>query len=671
MQDSSHIVDSLGATARSKSRHALPGLVSGVLFLIGISVEVGAEQSATEGLTPESLIFMQVPVVVTAARREQPVTEAPAAVTVVSAEEIRQSGALSIPDVLRMVSGVEVITFSVRDQQVGIRGFNGPLINKLLVLIDGRTVYNDFLGNVYWSLFPITMAEIARIEVIKSPISTLYGANAFSGVINVITKTPQELTGTQVGLTGGSRDTAIGSVIQAGQGARFHYKLSAEFDRTDEWEDNKKAGDIARGNFYLGYDIGPKQTVAISAGRAHFEDLKVFVFESFGAIQEKGDYDYLQADYRHGRLTVHAFRKSEYLDQIIERSVQPNEWTVVTYDTEAQYAFDAGEKHAVVIGADYRHIMLEENNYIGADQSQNLWALLGEDEFRLSDKIRLIAGGRYDHHPLGEGHFSSRGTVLYTPAADQTVRVSVAQAFRNPTLLESYLQSATPTPPFTLIGVGNPDLKPEGVTSYEVGYRTTLTQRVTVGLNLFYNEYSDLIINTRVFAPPDIIIGFANGMDARGVGGEPDLDILVTGWLSLFANYSYQQITDKDDNPITASVNEQDRVRRDTPRHKVNVGTRMTFSGGWSGSLSASWVDATERLITDLAGNEYLATVDSYTVVNGRIGYSYWKERAEASLSVFNIFNDSHYEYPPGINLPDRSSDAIGRKVTFTLGWKF
>jgi iron complex outermembrane receptor protein len=671
MPDGYQIVDSLGATARSKSRHVLLVVISVALLLSGISAEVRAEQSATEDITPESLIFMEVPMVVTAARKEQPVTEAPAAVTVVSAEEIRQSGALSIPDVLRMVSGVDVMTFSVRDQQVGIRGFNGPLTNKLLVLIDGRSVYNDFLGNVYWSLFPIAMEEIARIEVIKSPISTLYGANAFSGVINIITKTPQELNGTQVGLTGGSLDTAIGSVIQAGKGEHFHYKLSAGFDRTDEWEENTKAGDIARGNFYLGYDIGPEQTVALSAGRAHFEDLKVFVFESFGAIQEKGDYDYLQADYRHGRLKVRALRKSEYLDQIIERSVQPNEWTVVTYDTEAQYAFDAGEKHAVVIGADYRHIMLEENNYIGADQSQNLWALFGEDEFRLSNKIRLIAGGRYDRHPLVGGHFSSRGTVLYAPAPDQTVRFSVAQAFRNPTLLESYLQSATPTPPFTLIGAGNPDLKPEGVTSYEVGYRTTLTQRVTVGLNLFYNEYSDLIINTRVFAPPDIILSFANGMDARGVGGEPDLDILVTGWLSLFANYSYQQITDKDDNPGTVSVNEKDRVRRDTPRHKVNVGTRMRFNGGWSASLFAHWVDDTERLITDLAGNEYLAAVNSYTLVNGRVGYAFRKERAEASLSIFNIFNDRHYEYPPGINLPDHSSDAIGRKVTFTLGWKF
>jgi iron complex outermembrane receptor protein len=643
-----------------------------IISLVAITeTALQAAETPPGEASAEDLIFMEVPVVVTASRKAQPITEAPAAVSVVTAEDIRQSGAENIPDVLRMVSGVDVITFSVRDQQVGIRGFNGPLINKLLVLIDGRTVYNDFLGNVYWHQFPVGLDEIERIEVIKSPISTLYGANAFSGVINIITKKPRDLKGTQVDVAIGSRDTSIASVIQAGGSEKFQYKLSVASDRTDGWGSDRRAGDLLRGNFYAGYDIGPERTIALSGGRAHFEDLKVFVFETFGAIREKGDYDYLQADYRDGGLTIRTFRKAEFLDQVIERSAQPNTWDVTTYDTEAQYAFNGGEKHAVVVGADYRHLIVQKNYYIGEKKTQDLWSFYGEDEYRISAKVRLTAGVRYDHHPLVDGHISPRATVLYEPVKDHILRLSASRALRNPTLLESYLQSATPTPPLTLIGEGNPELKPEKVTSYEVGYRASVSRRATLGLNLYYNKYSDLVVNTRVFAFPDIIVSFANGMSATGIGGEPDLDIRVTDWLSLFTNYSYQRITDKDDNPYTLSVNEKDRVRRDTPHNKVNAGARMKFEGSWSCNLSASWVDKTERLITDLAGNEYLARVDSYTVVSGRIGYNLWKGRGEASLAVSNLFNEKHYEYPPGINLPDRSSDQIGRSILGKVSYRF
>ena len=116
---------------------------------------------------------------------------------------------------------------------------------------------------------------------------------------------------------------------------------------------------------------------------------------------------------------------------------------------------------------------------------------------------------------------------------------------------------------------------------------------------------------------------------------------------------------------------EQDRVRHDTPEHKINLGVRTKLGGGWTGNLAASWVDKTERLISDLAGNEYMAEVDPYIVVNGWIGYAFWQERGEVSLAVFNMFNDKHYEYPPGINLPDTSSDPVGTQALLKVSWRF
>ena len=641
-----------------------------VLFWVVISPPVRAEESTEDETAPEELLFLEVPVVVSASRKEQPITEAPVAISVISADDIRQSGALTVPDLLRSVSGVDVITFFVRDQQVGFRGMSGPLNNKLLVMIDGRSVYSDFFADVNWSLFSIAMEEIERIEVIKSPISTLYGANAYSGVINIITKTPRQLKGTEVNLAAGTRETYLGSLIHAGEWKKFKYKVSVAGDTTDHWGSDEWAGYVARGNFYTSYDIGQEHSVSLSGGRAHFEDDKFFTVESFGPITQKGNYDYLQADYRLGGFKARFFRNAQFQDQQIERSPQPNIWDVVTYDTGVQYDFSAWKWHSFIVGAGQRRISVKKNNYIAFDVSQDLWSLFGEDEVRIGENVRVTAGVRFDRHPLAGWHVAPRGAILYSPAENHTFRLSVSRAFRNPSILESYLNSDTPGAP-TVVARGNADLKPEAITSYEAGYRAVLDQRLTLGGNLFYNEYSALIIGATTVAPPNIFTTFVNAINARGVGGEIEIGYLATDWLSLFANYSYQRTTDLDDNPYTVTVNEEGRTRHEVPEHKVNLGVRGKFGNGWSGNLLLHWVDGTERLIKDLASNEYVARVRPYTTVDGRVGYAFLKGDAEASLAVFNMFNDRHYEYPPGINLPDSSSEKVGRKVILKLSLRF
>jgi outer membrane receptor protein involved in Fe transport len=209
-----------------------------------------------------------------------------------------------------------------------------------------------------------------------------------------------------------------------------------------------------------------------------------------------------------------------------------------------------------------------------------------------------------------------------------------------------------------------------------MGYQAPLAGKGAMGVNLFYNEYSDLFIFPTKVSPTQIVSMPENGGDAWGVGGELDLSVQVTDQLSLFANYSYQQTTDKDDNPTTLTVNEKDRARRDVPRHKVNAGVRIKFNHGISVNLRLHWVDETQRLITDLGGNEFQGKTDPYTIVNGGVGYSFWRGKAEASLNVFNIFNDRHFEYPTGnnlagINLPERSSEPVGRKLAFKVSCRF
>lgn len=679
-----------------------------VLALVGVLLlGTGFDVLALEAVSEEELLFMEIPIVVTASRKEQPVTEAPAAVTVITAEDIKQSGATNIPDILRTVPGVDMMAITARDEQVSIRGFNEYMSNKLLVMIDGRSIYWDAEGNVFWDSIPITLEEIERIEIVKGPGSSLYGANAYCGVINIITKSLDKTKGTRVSLTGGTRDTLLTSVLHSGQSEKVDYRVSAELDRTNEWRSDEKAGKITRANAVVEYKVGKESKLSVSGGRAHFKDRKLFTAEVLGASELTGDFDYVQLNYDRPSIKFRTFVKKENVDaDQLRRDVRWT-WQTETYDAEIQHSMNVGERNFLVSGASCRHNVIDKNSVILEKNSQNLWALFLEDEAKITDQVKLTLGGRYDWHPLVKERFSPRGNVLYS-LNNHIFRLSAGKAYRNPAFVDSYIyqfeQGITPLPsplpslPLSYLYTGNKDLKPESVTSYEAGYRAAwLKKRVNTDMNLFYNKYTDLFgyvktvtpytsaeltallgvnpvllgLDPATVIPKHILSVRQNAEDAVGIGGEVSLDVLITNWLSGVANYSYQRIKDEKDNLFTAKVDEKGRVRAEYPKNKANVGLKMKLKSSISANLFAHWVDKTQRCIYDLENNEYTTDMDGYTIFNASVGYGFLKNNAEVSLSVFNLFNDKHYEYPVGVNLPDPSSDEVGRRVTANVSYKF
>ncbi|MCP5049107.1 MAG: outer membrane beta-barrel protein, partial [bacterium] len=205
-------------------------------------------------------------------------------------------------------------------------------------------------------------------------------------------------------------------------------------------------------------------------------------------------------------------------------------------------------------------------------------------------------------------------------------------------------------------------------------------------LNLYYNRYSDFFTVSTMFSfygpnelfpgspgsviPKTIVTTLENSRNARGVGGEMGFDFSINQDISGFVNYSFQQLTDTDD-PSTPQFIEENQVRTQYPKHKLNAGLRFLFKNGFSFNLLAHWVDKTRRQISDSFGNPYLAAVDDYFLVNTRAGYTFWKGKAELGISVYNLFNDRHYQYPsdPGSLLPN--SFRIGRRITVTGRIKF
>jgi iron complex outermembrane receptor protein len=680
-----------------------PKAMSRLFVLIIVIIILPAIDGGLWSQEKEDLLFQEIPVVVTASRKEQPITEAPTTITVITSDDIRYSGATNIPDILRMVAGVDVMTITARDQQVGIRGFITPINNKLLVLVDGRTVYTDLYGAVFWEIFPVGVAEIDRIEVVKSPASSIYGANAFSGVVNIITKSPKQLKGTTLHLTAGGQNTLIGSILHAGEIAeKLNYKISAEWDRTNGWSEiqpGENPGEVMRVNALLEYVLGDKGRFVFSGGRGYSKNKKLLSGEYLGTGKVNDTIDYFQVDFQYSNLKFRTFYKSEKpgVDWIL--TGERHAWHTATFNAELLHTFAVGKNQSLVWGLNYRYNTLEKNPFILQNQFQHLWALFFEDEIKITKKLRLTLGGRYDRHPLAGEHFSPRGNISFSPTKKHIIRLSVAKAFRNPTFVDSYLYIEEqlniglnpPLPqidiPYRFIYQGNQGLKPEGITAYEIGYHSNWTEHIKLDLNLFYNRYNDFISPLRMVTfygeneifpgspgglfPRVIVSSFENRGKTRGIGGELNLDFSICDGISGFVNYSFLEITDEEDEPSTIEINEKNRVRPENPKHKLNSGLRFIFKNGISLNLLAHWVDKTQKIVRDINGNTYLAFVDDYFIFNTTVGYTFWKKKVQLALSIFNLFNHKHYEYPLDTSSPIPSSARTGRRVTVTLRIKF
>ncbi len=196
------------------------------IFIPGLCLDALAQKEITE----EELLFMEIPVVFASSKRLQPITEAASSVEIITAEDIKRSGAISIANVLRKVAGIHVKEPSASSHAIGIRGF--PYTQHVLITVDGNSAYLHHVNHTYVDFIPMDLEEIERIEIVKGPGAVFYGGSAFSGVINIVTKTPKQIDGTQVNIVGGNWDTFRGNVIHGGSYKNLDYSASVGYRRT-------------------------------------------------------------------------------------------------------------------------------------------------------------------------------------------------------------------------------------------------------------------------------------------------------------------------------------------------------------------------------------------------------------------------------------------------------
>ncbi|UCD85063.1 MAG: TonB-dependent receptor [Deltaproteobacteria bacterium] len=603
----------------------------------------------------EEALFRFEEYVVSASKRLQRIEESPATITVVTAEDIRQSGLNGIPDILRVVAGLDLAPLTVFDTQIAIRGFSDlsvdiNVLNKILVLINGRSVYEDFYGGTIWESLPIQLEDIERIEVVKGPGSVLYGANAFTGVINIITKSPGESRGGLASFTGGQFNHYVGSLIYDGKISEFGYRLSGGWERASQLEErDRDSEEVGRFFGIFNYKINESSKVSLEGG---ISDGKGEIVVSFPGALTDFQKAYAKTDYNYSDFKAQFSWRGTKFDMPLSALLGSSESVSLLegdirakyniYDLELQKSFSLAEIHTLMGGLNYRHYTISSNY---TEQGElNAYAGFLQYEIKPIPSVIFNIGIRVDYqdYTKRKTNLSPRGSFIFTPLKGHTLCFSVGSAFRNPTYIDLYADVYSPILE-QKVAEGAGDLDPESIISYEIGYRAALFERLKANLGIFYNKIEDLII---IFATDTFPVRSENTDDAEGVGGEVGLEYKITSWLNGLINYSYQWITDQDDNLIESN-----------PRHKVNGGLRAVLKNGLSANILVHYVGVTEKEyavpgIIRLGAD--LEKLDPYIIINARVSYKFLNDHFEVAMAGQNLLIDEYKEVGVGEEIPLR-----------------
>jgi len=660
-----------------------------ILYLILISFLVQllfANECIAQKLTlsTEEILFEPIGSIISASKREQRIQDSPSTISVISEEDIRESGAMSIPDLLKYIPGIDVMEITSSHWEVNARGLNQIRSNKMLVLIDGRSVYFDYFGGVIWDSLPVQLDDIKRIEIIRGPVSALYGANAFSGIVNIITKSPRESEGAHFSANGGNLGNRRSTIIYGGRNGKFGYKFSGHLRNVDSWR-NSSINSEKRGSGTVKFDylINAKSSLSFDAGveGGTIEQIilsDILKFEG-STNYMKFNYNYMdakfQAFWNRGRVESPSY--VNYGDDVYQK--------YNTFDGELQHTFDIGSKNTVTLLTNYRFNTIESNSN-NKKQHQHLVAGIFQDEYRPANNLTLLFGARVDHHPLVDYNLSPRGSVIFEPKANHTFRLSAGRAFRNPTFSDSYVlvplePVPLPSPPLPpgsqteITVLGNENLNPEKIQTYELGYQTLIKRKARIKIDLFYNKITDFI-GTGDYVPisfiknpitQDIILdpatelpipsvitqSFVNLGNAEAHGGEIEIDLLVNSLMRVRSNYSYLKMRNR------YTLNQYQAP----PKNKLNVICDFTFNNGLSFNTLGHFVDRAQWDIdTDNDNIPEKHTTKAYVTLDIRLAYSIPNTNLNLVLSSQNVFNNQHKEYPIG--------ESIGRRINFRLDYK-
>lgn len=687
-----------------------------VLMVLGVSLALAGPAFAQQDSTqrppqaptldlpdPDVPISFEEQVVVTASRSDQQLVNAPASVSLVTSETIQNSPATNIGDLLRAVPGVNVTQLSARDVNLTSRGATGTLATSQLALVDGRSVYLDFFGMVMWDLVPTNLNDVKQIEVIRGPASAVWGANAMSGVVNVITKTPRELAAEggrsfTIGVGTFDRDasgldgTAGGLFYVSGSHAvavddRWSYKLSAGFQSQSALPRPAGAIPNAFGTPYptyinegtsqpkfdarVDYDMADGARLVFSGGVAGTEGI---IHSGIGPfdIDSGSRMTYVSGRYQKGPRRIATFLNvlngdaSNLLSREVTGQFLPLGFDTTTFDIEASDVRAVGTNHVLSFGANYRHNGFDITIAPDGD-SRNEGGVYVQDEIFLTDRLRWVVGGRLDKFSsIANIVFSPRTTLLYKPSPNQTLRSSFNRAFRAPsftnnhldvTLLnEANLSAISPALArfvFPFRAVGNPDLTQETMTAYELGYSAVLRNRATVTAAVYWNTTNDAIFFTQAdrYTPTNPPVTWPAFIPTFVLGLIPS-----PGLPSAFTYLNLGTVKDKGlevgvDGVVNRYVNafanysyQADPVVEGFDPSETNFPANNRFNTGFNFSYERYLGNLTvsytdEAYWQDVLDQRFAGPTEAFTLVNVGFGVKWMDDKLTTSVKVTNATN--------------------------------
>ncbi len=668
----------------------------------GADEDTAAEREGALGMGAERADVFEESVVSASRIAESPL-DAPNSTTTITAQDIRLSGITDIAQLLRRVAGVDVITHAPGHTDLAIRGLATRQANKVLVLLNGRTLRIDFLGSPFLSILPVNVQDIDRIEVIRGPAAAVYGADAFSGIVNIITREPGDGT-SRVYFGAGNANQIEGDASVTGRVDRLSYRFGAGYQQANNYSlyvdparvdvhtfnDNSTIG---RQNLYANGDL------RVSFGRGNVLRLGSAISNAeraslvgLGTLRQSQVNDIVFSQ-THAQLNTRVGLGARVYWNTLSGNYDVYASPNGSYDTasgirtdvlDAQLDFNRSFHllfdHNFTLGGGYR-LKSADVDLLRGELTENHYFFFVQDAMKLHERLRATASFRADSHPLFGLRFSPRGSLVYRFVEGQSLRLTAGTAFRSPSFIESYLDYTTRTSvrAVSALGLGNPDLEPEQMISMEAGYQNQATDFFALEANVYYNIVKNEIQLNRVdsYTLLDFATGAAGFDDGtatfpigsttfqnqptsfRQIGGEVGVRVFPVSGLDMYANYAYH-----DTSPIDASqLPEVRRSEQRTPRHKVNFGVQYRSSFGLDLSVDlhvvtkALWVEqvtATGATTAAEAIRFVPFPLDGYQLLNARVGYRLFDDRLELGVVGYNLLFQEHRQHPTGQTIDTR-----------------
>ncbi|MGH8262422.1 MAG: TonB-dependent receptor plug domain-containing protein [Steroidobacteraceae bacterium] len=658
------------------------GRTVGLLFALGLyACETLASADATgdsdiralKKLSLQELLDMEVTSV---SKRPEKLLEAPAAIQVLTGEDIRRSAATTIPSALRMANNLDVAQLNGHQWVISARGFSSDVGNKLLVLMDGRTLYTPLFSGVFWDRQDYVLGDIDRIEIISGPGGALWGANAVNGVINITTKSAQETQGLELEAGAGENPKSLSSLRYGGRlTSSAAYRVYGKYsdrdgeafgdgtDATDSWhmahggfriDTDRTSSD----SFTLQGDVYGVDEGIISGGRSTTSGHNLLGRWS-RTLSDQADMR-LQIYWDHTHLTLPTAPVIFAPAGVLKDSLD-------TYDVDFQHHFQWGERQRIVWGLGYRftHDVVENSPGIAffpPKLDQSLYSGFLQDEIAVRDNLTLTLGTKIEHTDYTGFEIEPSVRMQIALNDTQSLWGAVSRAVRTPSRIDRDISQ--PAPGFLIVVLqGGASFKSEEVLAYELGYRAQLAARVNSSLSLFYNEYDD--VRSTTISPPDPVFNlpfpffFENNLEGSTYGFELNATIQLLDRWRLFAAYRLLQ----EDIRVKPGAMDFNNALNETsdPQQQMSLRSLVDLPHRIELDAGLRWID--QRRVNNVG---VPAIVPDYIDLDLRLGW-HATDAIELSIAGQNLLNPRHPEY--GVASPTRVE--IERCVFGKVLWRF